>query len=73
MLKTKSIPTINPYTANASDIAIAKNGITIEPCLSAAAEIAAVPTVFNAQALPSTDKPTESAADIASIGVVGEL
>jgi len=68
-----NIPTINPYTAKASASATTKNALKKDSSLSAREEIAAVPTVFIAIALPNTDAPTEIAADIAKIAEVAEL
>lgn len=64
---------INPYTANASAKATTKNALKKDSSRSESEEMAAVPTVFIAQALPNTDAATASAADIAKAIVVGEL
>ena len=64
---------IKPYIANASARATTKNALKNDSSLSESEDIAAVPTVFIAQALPNTDAATETAADIAKTTEVGEL
>ena len=65
--------TIKPYTAKASHNATTKNALKKLSSLSDKDDIAAVPTVFKAIALPNTAAEREIAAEIAKIAAVGEL
>lgn len=57
--------TINPYTANASHNATIKNALKNDSSRSEREDIAAVPTVLIAQALPNTAELTDIAAESA--------
>ncbi len=72
ILVHKRIATIKPYTAKASHKATTRNDLKNASSLSDKAEIAAVPTVFKAQALPNTAELTEIATAIARTIVVPE-
>jgi hypothetical protein len=61
ILVQSKIATINPYTANASHRATTKKALKKASSRSESEEIAAVPTVLIAQALPKTAELTEIA------------
>ena len=67
------IAIIKPYIANASQKATTKNALKKLSSLSDRADIAVVPTVFKAIALPTTAAENDIAAEIAKIAAVGEL
>jgi hypothetical protein len=72
ILVHRRIATIKPYTAKASHKATTRNALKNASSLSDRAEIAAVPTVFIAHALPNTAELTEIATAIARNIVVVE-
>ena len=73
ILVHNKIATIRPYTARASHSATIKKALKNDSSRSDNEEMAAVPTVLIAQALPKTAELTEIAAAIAKYAEVGEL